>query len=214
MGGVSSGGLTTDNLAGRSCLRLQGEVSLDNNGGFIQGALNMPEEVLADIEAYRGIVLDVYGNHEEYNVHLRTGNLWLPWQSFRATFTAVPHWQRLYLPFIWGGDLNMRHDESRIEYFVTRALENAESSGGFNEVSSFCVENPDRCEIRIPLASDAPWYETQDLQGWSHGHRISIQPLSMELIFDEPVDGMMLSDHNGVLVRYRLSWAAELTRPF
>ncbi len=122
--------------------------------------------------------------------------------------------QRLYLPFIWGGDLNMRHDESRIQYFVTRALEKAESSGGFNEVSSFCVENPDKCEMRIPLSSDAPWYETQDLQGWSHGHRISIQPLSMELLFDEPEDGLMLSDHNGVLVRYQLSWAAELTRPF
>jgi hypothetical protein len=36
----------------------------------------------------------------------------------------------------------------------------------------------------------------------------------MELLFDSPEDGVMLSDHNGVLVRYRLSWPAELTRPF
>ena len=122
--------------------------------------------------------------------------------------------QRLYLPFIWGGDLNMRHDESRMEYFINRALERSETSGGFNEVSSFCLDNPDRCEIRMTLNSDAPWFETQDLQGWSHGYRVQIQPLSMEQLFDEPVDGLMPSDHNGVLVRYRLSWPAALTRPF
>ena len=122
--------------------------------------------------------------------------------------------QRLYLPFIWGGDLNMRHDESRLAYFVNRSEQSGRDAGGFNEVSSFCLDNPDRCELRIPLASDAPWFETQDLQGWSHGYRVRIEPVSMELAFDEPVDGLMLSDHNGVLVRYRLTWPAELTRPF
>ncbi len=99
MGGVSRGRLLPDSMAGRDCLRLQGEVSLDNNGGFVQGALGVPENVRALIAGYRGIVLDAHGNGEDYNVHLRTRDLWLPWQSFRSTFTALPQWQRLYLPF-------------------------------------------------------------------------------------------------------------------
>lgn len=99
MGGVSDGQLTATQAAGRPCLRLQGEVRLDNNGGFIQGALELPEALLAGIDVYSGVLLEVYGNGEDYNVHLRTRDLWLPWQSYRATFTAPAEWQSLRLPF-------------------------------------------------------------------------------------------------------------------
>ena len=99
MGGVSSGRMDADEVGGRSCLRLQGEVRLDNNGGFIQGALEVSDKVRELAAGYTGILLDVYGNGEQYNVHLRTGDLWLPWQSYRTTFTATPDWQTLYLPF-------------------------------------------------------------------------------------------------------------------
>ena len=115
---------------------------------------------------------------------------------------------RLELPFIWGGDLNMRHADDRIDYFVNRPGDE------INEVSSFCVENPERCEVLIRWDTDAPWYETQDLQGWSPGIRIDIEPIRMQEIFDAPVDGVMPSDHNGVLVDYRLSWPSEFTRPY
>ncbi len=54
--------------------------------------------------------------------------------------------------------------------------------------------------------TDTPWYETQDLQGWLSGNRVTINPFKVEAVFDEPEDGIMPSDHNGMLVHYRLSW--------
>jgi hypothetical protein len=99
MGGVSDGSLTAATLEESPCLRMQGEVRLENNGGFIQSALDVPDDVLAEISDYTGVLLEVYGNGEQYNVHLRTRDLWLPWQSYRATFQATPQWQTLYLPF-------------------------------------------------------------------------------------------------------------------
>jgi endonuclease/exonuclease/phosphatase family metal-dependent hydrolase len=104
------------------------------------------------------------------------------------------------LPFIWGGDLNMRRDAERLEYFFERS--NAE----IQEVSSFCQANPQQCEVLITWSTDAPWFETQDLQGWVSGQQIAITPIRMEMIFDTPVDGVMRSDHNGLWVDYRLSW--------
>ena len=99
MGGVSQGQLSLDVMAGRPCLRLRGDVSLDNNGGFIQAALDLPQNALQNVSDYAGVSIEVYGNGERYNIHLRTHTMWLPWQSYRATFTTAPQWQTLRLPF-------------------------------------------------------------------------------------------------------------------
>jgi len=110
------------------------------------------------------------------------------------------------LPFIWGGDLNMRHAQDRIEYFVERA------GDSLNEVSSYCSHPATDCEIRIRWDSDKPWFETQDLQGWVSGARVQVEPVRVEAVFDEPVNGVMPSDHNGLLVFYRLSWPVDTTQ--
>ena len=99
MGGKSNGQLDLSTVDNRACLRLQGDVRLDNNGGFIQAALETPDEVLEVIGDYSGVLLEVSGNGERYNLHLRTRDLWLPWQSYRSTFTATPQWQTVQLPF-------------------------------------------------------------------------------------------------------------------
>lgn len=99
MGGISDGRLTVDTVEGRSCLRLQGHVSLENNGGFVQMALDLAGQSPPDASAYDGVLLDVHGNGETYNVHLRTIDLWLPWQSYRASFHAPAHWTTVRLPF-------------------------------------------------------------------------------------------------------------------
>jgi hypothetical protein len=99
MGGVSQGQLTPTVIDDRACLRMQGQVKLENNGGFVQAALDLSPENISDIASYTGIMLEVQGNDEPYNIHLRTSNLWLPWQSYRATFTATPTWNTLYIPF-------------------------------------------------------------------------------------------------------------------
>jgi hypothetical protein len=99
MGGVSEGQLRPAQIDGRDCLRLTGAVRTENNGGFVQMALDLPADTRAAVGGFDGIRLSVYGNNEDYNVHLRTSDLWLPWQSYRATFRAVAGWHVVELPF-------------------------------------------------------------------------------------------------------------------
>lgn len=99
MGGVSIGQLTPDTLDGRNCLRLHGDVRRENNGGFLQAALDVEGTSASDASAYQGVLLDVYGNDEGYNLHLRTNDIWLPWQSYRASFTAPAGWHSVRLRF-------------------------------------------------------------------------------------------------------------------
>jgi hypothetical protein len=117
MGGVSSGTMTLNTIEQRDCLSLTGDIRLENSGGFIQVALDLEDTVAADGSAYSGVLLEVYGNGEEYNVHLRTGDVWLPWQAYRASFTAPPRWQTVRLPFARftgyriGSSLDLKHLE-------------------------------------------------------------------------------------------------------
>ena len=100
MGGVSNGAMSRETIDGRTAIRLQGEVRLDNNGGFIQAALDLAANGESiDVSGWRGIALDVHGNGEEYNVHLRTDDIRRPWQSYRRSFIAKPSWETLLLPF-------------------------------------------------------------------------------------------------------------------
>ena len=99
MGGISTGKLTVEEINGRPCLRLRGEVRTENNGGFIQAALVLVPSGVLDASAYGGVELDVYGNGEVYNVHLKTSRVWLPWQHYRASFPAEPGWHTVRVPF-------------------------------------------------------------------------------------------------------------------
>jgi len=99
MGGLSSGTLRTARIADRACLRLRGQVRLDNNGGFVQMASDLNGGAPLDASAYRGLAIDVHGNGQGYKLHLRTDATTLPWQSYRADFTAGPQWERLHIPF-------------------------------------------------------------------------------------------------------------------
>lgn len=104
MGGLSSGQLTLDNYKGQNCLHMSGEVTTENNGGFLQIALPLSDPAVSgndtfDASAYSGVELEVSGNNESYNIHFRTSDLWFPWQSYRASFTAGDNWQTLRIPF-------------------------------------------------------------------------------------------------------------------
>ena len=100
MGGVSTGRMTRETVAGRPAIRLTGEVSLENNGGFLQIALDLaPNGGTVDASGWTGIALDVTGNGERYNLHLRTADVVRPWQSYRAGFEAGPEWRTVRLPF-------------------------------------------------------------------------------------------------------------------
>ena len=100
MGGVSVSTMRRETIAGRAAICLRGEVRLENDGGFVQIALDLsPAGGLVDASAWSGIELDVFGNGEEYAVHLRTDASIRPWQSYRQGFSAVAAWRTVQLPF-------------------------------------------------------------------------------------------------------------------
>ncbi len=99
MGGISNGQLLPAVIEGKNCLHLSGTVSLANNGGFIQASLDLSESGFFDASDYQGIEIDVYGNGEIYNIHLRTQDTQIVWQSYRASFQTKPYWQHIRLAF-------------------------------------------------------------------------------------------------------------------
>ena len=100
MGGVSQGTVRREKVEGRTAIRMQGEVSLENNGGFLQIALDLNAQGSSvDASFWQGVEIDVLGNGEEYNLHLRTTDLRRPWQSYRQTFRAPPAWTTIKLSF-------------------------------------------------------------------------------------------------------------------
>lgn len=100
MGGVSTATIRVETVAERRALRLTGDVSLENNGGFVQVALPLTGSGLPlDVSSYKGLRLLVLGNDETYHIHLRTTATGLPWQYYYAAFPAGPSWQTIDLPF-------------------------------------------------------------------------------------------------------------------
>ncbi len=100
MGGVSRGTLTRESIAGRAAIRMRGNVCLEHNGGFVQMGLDLASDSgLLDAGLFEGVEMDVLGNGESYGVHLRTGDMTRPWQSYRQGFVATESWRTVRLPF-------------------------------------------------------------------------------------------------------------------
>jgi hypothetical protein len=100
MGGLSQETIVLVTIDGRRCLRLTGDVRLENNGGFIQMARDLaPDGGTFDASAYAGVLLVARGNGERYGLHLRTPACARPWQSYRAGFVAGSAWREIRLSF-------------------------------------------------------------------------------------------------------------------
>ena len=100
MGGVSNGTMVRETVAGRPAIRMRGDVSLENNGGFVQIAIDLaPDGKAVDASPWQGLELDVFGNGEKYSIHLRTEDLTRPWQSYRQSFRADPQWRTIPFRF-------------------------------------------------------------------------------------------------------------------
>ena len=100
MGGVSDGNVEAAEVGGRRCLRMTGRVTRDSGGGFIQMAMYLGGRNSAfDASAYNGLEFLVYGNDEDYNIHIRTADVRWYSQSYRATIHATPEWQTIRLPW-------------------------------------------------------------------------------------------------------------------
>ncbi len=100
MGGISEGSFSETIVADKKCARMTGNVTRESNGGFIQMALGFgPRNAQLDGSGYLGVELLIYGNNEDYNVHVRTADCGWYDQSYRYTFFAKPEWQIVRVPW-------------------------------------------------------------------------------------------------------------------
>ena len=96
MGGVSFGNLTFMNENGANFARMTGNVSLENNGGFIQ----FRRKVTSHFDkSKQGLELKLRGNDQQYFVHIITTGTFLPWQYYHAPFSSNSDWTIVRIPF-------------------------------------------------------------------------------------------------------------------
>ena len=99
MGGISSGKALLKKSGQDSFVRIEGNVSTANNGGFIQIRRNLSE----GSKSAEGILLKVRGNGENYFIHLNTKEtIFLPQQYrfyYQAEFPTSKDWNEVKLPF-------------------------------------------------------------------------------------------------------------------
>ena len=92
MGGVSQGSAEFASGA----LRLTGQVSTKNNGGFIQVRTRIdPKEA----KGRTGLKIKVKGNGEIYYLHIRNASARLPWHYYTANFSTNEKWKEVTIPF-------------------------------------------------------------------------------------------------------------------
>lgn len=83
-----------------SFLRMRGNVSTKNNGGFIQVRLKLGRDGgTMDASAYDGIRLRVRGAGSGYYVHIRTTRTVFPWSYYAQAFEVTDRWREVELPF-------------------------------------------------------------------------------------------------------------------
>ena len=97
MGGISEGSLEFKKERDTYFYRMTGDLSLENNGGFIQFRTKIEDHPRG--KSFKGIRLRVRGNINQYTVHIRTKYLFLPWQYYESAFQATEQWITIELPF-------------------------------------------------------------------------------------------------------------------
>ena len=96
MGGQSTGAARIAFVDGQPVLRLTGDVSTANRGGFLQTRITLDSP---PPDGAQGVTLRVRGNGEGYFVHLRTAGTVLPWQYYQAPFATTDSWTDIRIPF-------------------------------------------------------------------------------------------------------------------
>ncbi|MBN42090.1 MAG: NADH ubiquinone oxidoreductase [Alphaproteobacteria bacterium] len=96
MGGVSTGGVSFLQDDGETYARMTGDVSTQNNGGFIQFRAKLPSALP---ESAVGLRIIARGNDQRYFIHLRTTGTLLPWQYYQAGFEVGRDWSEVRISF-------------------------------------------------------------------------------------------------------------------
>jgi endonuclease/exonuclease/phosphatase family metal-dependent hydrolase len=127
------------------------------------------------------------------------------WKQSREAMGFLASHADFATPTIFGGDFNMRASEGRFaEFAMWKPL---------MLVHRYCIEQAHRCDVRMSWDGDEPWMDTQDLQLFRSGTTVEVRPIRVEAMFDGSDGGPKLSDHDGFLVTYQLSWPSHLTPP-
>jgi len=125
MGGVSSGNMAKVKHKGGTTLHITGNVSLENNGGFIQARTNLARRgETFNASSFDGIFLATKGNGEQYAIHLKTSDTRRPWQYYQALFQTTPNWQEIKIPFssFKGYSLNAPLDIKKLKSIAIVAI--------------------------------------------------------------------------------------------
>ena len=77
-------------------MRLTGQVSTKNNGGFIQVRTRIDP---SDSKEKTGIKIKVKGNGDVYYLHIRNASARLPWHYYTANFKTNEKWKEVTIPF-------------------------------------------------------------------------------------------------------------------
>lgn len=96
MGGVSQGQAEMVQTEDGAAVRLTGDVSTDNNGGFIQVRQRLDGGWPAEAE---GLTISAKGNDETYYVFVRTSGLARVWYYYSFPFEAGQDWAETEMPF-------------------------------------------------------------------------------------------------------------------
>ncbi|WP_269714659.1 endonuclease [Caulobacter sp. NIBR2454] len=101
-------------------------------------------------------------------------------------------------PLLVGGDFNVKNAPDR---YAHRA-----DARPYKVVAEFCGQRDSGCQGEVVAADAQPWLRSQDLQAFVSKGPIDVRPIRIDTLFG--FDGIKapLSDHDGYLVRYRLSW--------
>lgn len=105
------------------------------------------------------------------------------------------------IPMIFGGDFNMRAAQDRWDNFTRYQP--------MTLVHRVCREPASGCDVRMSWDGDEPWMDTQDLQFFAGSETVTVRPIRVEALFDGGPAGPQLSDHDGFMVTYRLSWPKD-----
>ena len=99
---------------GLSFYHMEGNVSTENNGGFIQ----FRAEVKIEDKNYQGLKIKTRGNGEEYYLFIRTTKTRLPWLYYGSSFSTTDQWQWIEIPFS-----SFKKSEGRFSGFLPKKFD-------------------------------------------------------------------------------------------
>ena len=95
MGGISEGRVEFNLVDSNVYALLSGNVSTENNGGFIQIRRELKN---IDLSKAKSIRVYARGNNEKYYIFLRTTGTILPWQYYSHEFTVNEEYNEFIMP--------------------------------------------------------------------------------------------------------------------